>query len=111
MFESEVTVHDVRVEADELTDHPVRVGGDPDGDREIMTKLRHVLSCSPGDDDGNDQRGKDHRNTQGPPYHTPGYIFEKPEDDVQVFHFAIAERNYITVISSTGIVVHVQALT
>jgi hypothetical protein len=30
---------------------------------------------------------------------------------VQVFHFAIAERNYITVISSTGIVVHVQALT
>lgn len=81
------------IKSDELTDHPVRVGGDPDGDGKVMAEFRHILPCSPGNHHGDDQCWKDHGNTQWTPYHAPGNIFKQPENDVQVFHPAVAEGN------------------
>lgn len=76
VLESKIPKQGFAVKTGKLTDHPVRIGCDPDRDGKVMTKLRHQLPCSPGDNDRNDQRGKNHRNTQRPPDHTPGHIFE-----------------------------------
>ncbi len=78
------------IEAGKFTDHPVRVGGDPNGDGEVMAAFGHILPRSPGDHDGNDQGWKDHRNPQWPPNHAPGHIFKKPKYDMEIFHFAVA---------------------
>ena len=60
-----------------------------------MAKLTHVLPGTPGDHNGNDKGGEDHRNTQWPPDHTPANIFKKPEYNVEVFHLSVAEGNVI----------------
>ena len=106
MFVAERADERLCVELEELTDHPVRVGTDPESDGEVMTELRHVLPGSPGNDDGNDQRGKYHCYAKRLPYHAPRYVFKKPEYDMQVFHLPVTERDGIDII----LVVHKQVI-
>jgi hypothetical protein len=61
---------------EELTYHPVSVGSYPKGDGYIVANLTHVLACAPSNDDGYNECGKNHSDTQWAPYHTPAYIFK-----------------------------------
>ena len=67
MFISKIANQRPGIKLKEFTDHPIGVGTDPDRDGQVMTEFRHVLSCSPGNNDGNNQGWKNHRNTQWPP--------------------------------------------
>jgi hypothetical protein len=83
------------IEAGKLADHPVAVCGNPNGNGKVVAEFAHVLPCSPGNDDGHDQCWKNHYNAQWFPDHAPGHIFKQPEHDMQVFHFAVLQRNFI----------------
>lgn len=83
------------IKSHELADHPIRIGGDPDRDGKIMAEFSHELSCAPCYDDRNDQRREDHRDPQWPPDHAPGDIFEQPENDMEVFHFAVGNGDSV----------------
>ena len=63
MFVSEFSKKMFGIKSNKFADHPIRVGGDPDGDGEVVGKFRHILTRSPGDHNRNDQRWKDHGNT------------------------------------------------
>lgn len=101
VFEIEFADQRVVIEPEKLAHHPVRVGADPDGDGQVMAEFRHVPPGAPGNDDRYHQGRNDHDNPQWFPYHTPGHIFEKPENNMQVFHFSVAQRDDITVVSIT----------
>jgi hypothetical protein len=96
VFVSKIARKVLSIKPKEFAKHPIRVGADPDGYGKVMGQFRHVLPCSPGDDNGNDECGKDHGDAQGFPDHAPGHVFEKPEDDMEVFHFAVAEGDSIS---------------
>jgi hypothetical protein len=86
------------VELKKFADHPVTVCGDPDCNGKIVAELTYVLPRSPGNDDRYDEGREDHCNTQWLPDHTPTDIFKKPEDNVEVFHLAVAKRNGISLL-------------
>lgn len=48
------------INAHKLSDHPIRVGADPNSDGKIMTQFRNNMSGSPTDNDGYDESWKDH---------------------------------------------------
>jgi hypothetical protein len=73
----------------------VAVCHDPDRNGNIVAKLTHVLAGTPADNNGNDKGRKDHGYAQWPPKHAPAYIFKKPENNVQVFHFTIADGDVV----------------
>lgn len=98
VFESVVCEEGFGIELHELTDHPVGVGGDPDSDGEVMAEFRYEATRAPRDDDGDDQRGKDHHDAQWLPYHAPGHVLEEPEHDVQVFHLSVSDGNAVGVV-------------
>ena len=95
VFECIIAKKRFAVKMKEFADHPVAVGTDPDSDGKVMAELTHVLAGSPGNHNGNNQCGKDHRYTQWSPDHTPGYVFKQPEYDVQVLHLPETEGNIV----------------
>ncbi len=76
MLKRVFTKQDIAVEMKKFTNHPVTVCNDPEGYSKVVTKLTHVLPCSPGNNYSYKECWKDHCNAQWFPYHTPGYIFE-----------------------------------
>lgn len=79
-----------RIEMQKLTDHPIRVGSDPNYDCKVMANLTHILSRSYSNYNSNYKGWKDHGYSQWTPDHTPADIFQKPKNNVQVFHFTIS---------------------
>jgi hypothetical protein len=83
------------IEVKELADHPIRVGGYPQCNSQVVAKFRHKMPGPPGDDDGDDQCREDHGYTQGLPDQAPANVLKKPEYDVKVFHFPVAQGDGI----------------
>ncbi len=50
-----VEVYRVAVKNEKFTDHPVRVGEDPEYNSQVVTKFTHVTARADSDYDGNDQ--------------------------------------------------------
>lgn len=59
-----------------LTDHPIGVGRNPHRYCQVMAKFRHVLTGSVGNDNRNEQSGKNHRSAQPFETQAPGHVFE-----------------------------------
>ncbi len=81
-----------------FANHPIAICNDPYGNGNIVAKLTHVLPGAPADYNSNDQGWYNHSYAQRPPKHAPAYIFKKPENNVQVFHFAKAGRDVVGLI-------------
>jgi len=97
------TKNDIGIKMKKLTDHPVRVGRDPKTDGKVMAHFTHVLPGTKSNDDRDQQRGNDHNDTQRPPDHTPADIFKQPENNVQIFHLAVAEGNAVGFITHAAL--------
>lgn len=54
MLHRETAEKGMRVKSHELTDHPIRVCSNPDGNGKVMAELRNELPGSPGNDDRHD---------------------------------------------------------
>lgn len=89
MFSFKMFPYQDLIKTKELTDHPVRVGSDPECYGKVMGQFRGHMSGPPGNKDGNTQGRNDHGNTQHLPDHTPTDIFYKPENNMHIFHPAI----------------------
>ena len=90
MFISVIAKQRHSIKFEKFTDHPIAIGTYPYCYGQIMTNLTHDISCTPCDNDGNEQRREYHRNPQWFPDHTPSYVFEQPKNDMQIFHFSIS---------------------
>ena len=64
------------IEVKKFTDHPIRVGTDPEYYCQIMTDFANVLPGSDGNYDCYDQCWKYHTDAERPPDHTPADIFK-----------------------------------
>lgn len=93
MLAGDILIDNALIKMKKFAYHPIGIGGYPKYNSNIMAHLTYILPRTKGDDNGNDQRRKDHCYTQGPPDHAPAYIFKKPENNVKIFHFSIAERD------------------
>lgn len=76
----------VCIKVKKFADHPVAVGHDPHTNGQVMAKFTHNMACTPGYNERNNKGGKNHQNAQRFPDHTPGEVFKKPENNVQVFN-------------------------
>ena len=86
-----------------FADHPVRICRYPEYNGNIVAYFTNVLPGTNGNYDRDDKRWKDHGDTQWPPDHAPADIFKKPEHDVEVFHFAVANGNAVCCLFIHGI--------
>lgn len=102
VFESVNVKKHIGIKMKELTYHPIRVGRNPEGNRNIMTNLTNILTGTVCNNDRNSKCWNYHRNAQWPPHHAPAYIFQKPENDVEVFHFSIMQGNVVGSIFHAG---------
>jgi hypothetical protein len=53
------------------------------------------MSGSPGNNDRDDQRRKNHQYAQRFPDHAPGHIFQQPKHDMQIFHSSKFQGNLV----------------
>lgn len=95
MLIGEPTVNGNMIKVHELAYHPVRVGAYPEGDSQVMAKLRNQVAGTVGYYNRDHQSGDDHDDAQRFPYHTPAYIFKQPENDMEILHFTVLERDNI----------------
>ena len=84
------------IEGKEFADHPICICGYPESDGQIMSQFSNEFPGSPGNNDGYDERWKDHSNTQWFPDHTPADILEQPENNMKIFHFTESDRDRIS---------------
>lgn len=62
IFISVVSKKNLLIKSQEFSDHPIRVGTDPNCNCKIMAQFRNNMSCPPTDNDGDDKCWKDHGN-------------------------------------------------
>ena len=97
MFIRVVAEQGFGIKAEKFANHPIAVGANPNRYGQVMTKFTHEMPSSPSNNNGNNHSWDNHYNSQRFPKHTPGNIFEKPKNDMKVFHFSVLKRNLINI--------------
>ena len=91
VFIGYVACNDIGIKLQKFTYHPIAVGSYPYTNSKIVAKLTNIIPGTPGDNNRDEQCGDYHRYAKRPPNQAPADIFKQPENNMQVFHFAVAE--------------------
>lgn len=91
VFVTDISVNRHFIETEKFGDHPVGICRNPENNSQVMANLTHVPAGSYRYQDGKEQGREYHGDTQRFPEHTPADVFKQPENNMQVFHPAVAD--------------------